>query len=485
MGAGRFMSRGTSKKTGKNSSKGSQNKAINKPAIQQSQKANATNTTAKPQEHSTAPALPDNNKQVESSDQVLVKNEAKHKNSTIVDTPPLTNSKELSVNKESSANKESSDNKEPQANNETSSEKSSSNKKIRSTGTEAVQTTTKKKGSGLSFFAILLSLIALGFSGYQWYSSQISTTNTNAQFALDIGQIGGQVTRISDSVTRLKADQSDIVTQAQLDNKIIKSNSSFEKQVRKLEQAQSNTAASVTTINEELRKGANQYVLDEVSQLLRLANNSAIFTGDATSAVNAFTLADIQLKELNNPRYSVVRRKINEEIELLKSIKQIDSEKILAQLNSISSKITSLPLENEFTDNVAVKNTTETTQKEIKTWRTELNQIWSDLVNSVSIQRVDQPPKALLAPSERYLLDQNLQLQLVKAEIALLKNNQTLYVNSITEASKWVSDYFDPEDDVVKDTLAQLTLLKNEKLNIKLPAVSGSYDLLQTIKGGQ
>ena len=182
----------------------------------------------------------------------------------------------------------------------------------------------------------------------------------------------------------------------------------------------------------------------------------------------------------------MVRRKINEEIQLLKSINQVDSQNILAQLNFINNNVSSLPLENKLPANKATLSPNSQAQNDEKfTVSSEFRKMWSDVINSVSIQKVDQPPKALLAPRERYLLDQNLKLQLVKAEIALLQNNQTLYKNSITEASKWVNDYFDPENKLVQKILAQLATLKNEKLNTQLPGVSGSYDLLQTIKGGQ
>ena len=367
----------------------------------------------------------------------------------------------------------------------------------RSIGTDTVQTTTnnhpkpKKQGSGLSLFAILLSLAALGFSGYQWYSSKISLTESNTQIALGVGQISGDVTRISDSVARLKEDQTslqtNIVTQDQLENKIIKANSNFDKQIRDLELSQKDVIESVSNLNEQLRKDSNQFILDEVSQLLRLGNNSAIFTDNAESAINAFTLADTQLKELNNPRYSVVRRKINDEIELLKSIKKVDSENILAQLHAISNKVPSLPLENDL----PVSKTKDQAQaennlpEEQRTWRTELNRVWKELISSVSIQRVDQAPKELLAPGERYFLDQNLQLQLVKAEIALLKGNQDQYTKSIAGAIDWLDGYFDPENDLVKESLSQLKSLKNESITISLPSVAGSYDLLQSIKGGQ
>ena len=387
-------------------------------------------------------------------------------------------------NKKTTANQADSNNKKSPVH-ETIGKTESKANKTKTTGTETVQPNTKKQGSGLSLFAIFLSLSALGVSGYHYYDNKIKTLESNNQLGVDISQIGGQVSRISDSFARLQADQANIVTQDQLSNKVTQANSNFGKKVSDLTAQQTQLSESVSTINEELRKGANQYVLDEVSQLLRLGNNSAIFTGDAASAVNAFTLADIQLKELNNPRYSVVRRKINEEIQLLKSIKQIDTESVLAQLSAISNKVPSLPLENEPPVSDPIDKTSNTNDKEPITFRSEIRKMWSDVINSVSIQRVDQPPKPLLAPKERYFLNQNLQLQLVKAEIALLQNRQTLYKSSLKEASSWLNGYFDLDNKEVSSILKQLKSLQNQTLATELPSVSGSYDLLQTIKGGQ
>ena len=415
----------------------------------------------------------------------------------LADKKPSTN-KKPAPKKEPSANKEPSADKKPSANKKTTAKKTVETKQQPkelllteelpqpTTGTETVQPNTKKQGSGLSLFAILLSLIALGVSGYHYYDNKLKTLEAQNELSVSVSQIGGEVTRISDSFTRLQADQANIVSQDQLDNKIAQANSGFEKQVSDLTNNQTQLTESISSINEELRKGANQYVLDEVSQLLRLGNNSAIFSGDVTSAVYAFTLADIQLKELDNPRYSVVRRKINEEIELLKSIKQIDAENVLAQLSSISSKVPSLPLENEPpVSEVSDESSSSNEDKEAITLRSELSKMWSDVINSVSIQRVDQPPKPLLAPKERYFLNQNLQLQLAKAEIALLQNRQALYQTSLAEASSWLSGYFDLDNNEVQEALKQLTELQGQSLNTELPAVSGSYDLLQTIKGGQ
>jgi len=216
-----------------------------------------------------------------------------------------------------------------------------------------------------------------------------------------------------------------------------------------------------------------------------LQTNSAIFSNDSSSAINALTLADIQLKELADPRYAVVRRKINTEIELLKSEKQVDTEKATAQLSSIANTIPSLKLENEPPAKENVKLVAESAAEEKITWRTELNKIWKDIINSVQIQRVDQPPKPLLAPTQRYFLDQNIQLSLSKAELALLQNKSAVYSQSLTTAEQWLNDYFDLKNQDVQSVLQQLSALKAEPVGVELPAIADSYDTLQSIKGGQ
>ena len=408
-----------------------------------------------------------------------------------VNESPLADEKLSESNKLANNKKPSGDDTPPLTEKQTSADKGASTTQsslpkppLQQTGTQTVQSNTNKSNSGLSVFAILISLAALGATGFSWYLTHIKNINSNTGLAIGVTQISGQVTRISDSVTRLQSEQSKVVTQAQLTSKLLEANTPLDRQIRDLKQTQSQLSESLTKVNESLQKGANQYVIDEVSQLLKLGNHSAIFSGDVESAIKAFTLADIQLKELANPRFSEVRRKINDEILLLKSIKQIDTENILAKLNAVSNKINQLPLENEppvvttAEKNIATNNT-ETT------WRSELNRMWSDILNSVTIQKVDQPPKPLLVPQERYFLNQNIQLQLTKAEIALLQNRQTVFSNSITEATTWLNDYFDLSNKQVKDALQELKQLQSISLNSDLPSVAGSYDLLQSIKGGQ
>jgi len=356
------------------------------------------------------------------------------------------------------------------------------------TSTEQPQQTApvlvKGGGKGLSIFAMFLSFLALGGAGFTWYQTQVQGVNNKTSLAVGVSEIGGQVSRLGDSISRLQKEQNKAVTQEQLSTRLLESNNAIDLRMRDFKGAQDGLLEAVERINTDRQKGVNDFVLDEVSQLLKLANNSAIFSGDAVAAVNALNLADIQLKELSDPRFAVVRRKINEEIELLNGVETADIESLSARLNAISVRVPSLPLENEPPQGQRV-DIVDQPGTEVVTWRSELKRMWSDIVNSVQIQRVDKAPKPLLAPQQRYFLNQNLQLNLAKAELALLQNRASVYARSLDTALVWLNDYFDLKDAEVQATIEQINGLKAETLGVKLPSVAGSYTLLQSIKGGQ
>lgn len=340
----------------------------------------------------------------------------------------------------------------------------------------------KSAGKGLAIVAILFSIAALGVTGFSLYKSEIEGRDDDAKLAVKITEIGGNVSRLGDTVSRLQSAQSDVVSKEQLTTRLLQSSNSIDLQFRDVKQSQNQLLSAVTKINSDLSSGVNDFVISEVSQLLKLANNSALFSSDSRSAIKALQLADIQLKELADPRYSVVRRKINEEISLLESIEQVDIESVTVKLKGLADRIPSLKLENDVPvlGDVVVK-----TEQKSQGFKAQLKEMWADIVNYNSVQRIDQAPKPLLLPEQRYFLNQNIQLQLAKAELGLIQNRASVYLASLEVASDWLNEYFDLRDDAVIEVLSQINQLKAMPLSTELPTISGSYSVLQSIRGGQ
>ncbi|GHA10003.1 heme biosynthesis operon protein HemX [Arenicella chitinivorans] len=339
--------------------------------------------------------------------------------------------------------------------------------------------------TGLSVIAILVSLGALGGSAYTWYENNVQRAERNAQLVVGVAEIQGEVKRITDSVARVQAQQSSVVTEPMLTAKMLQESTRVDNALRELDQGQSALTEAMTQINASLQQGVNSYIIDEVGQLLKLANNNVLFAGDIDSAVKALTLADSQLKQLADPRFSVVRQKINQEIGLLNNAEQVDVEQITGELQAMAARIPALKLENERPSLAPVVIEPELTEEEKTTFLGGLREFWADLVNRFDIQRIDQPPKPLLAPEQRYFLNQNLQLQLAKAELAALQGRNTVYQASLQSAEQWLTEYFDMKTPEVQEVLTQLRSMQAQKVRVDLPPVTESYTLLQTIKGGQ
>ncbi len=342
----------------------------------------------------------------------------------------------------------------------------------------------KSGGKGLSVVAILLSLVALSGTGYTVYKDEILGRDADAGLAVDIAEIGGMVSRIGDSVARLQAQQSSVVSTEQLTTRLLEASNSADLRFRDVEQGQVALTDSLAKLNRDMSGGVNDFIISEVAQLLKMANNSALFSSDASSAIKALTLADLQLKELADPGYAIVRRKINEEIASLERVQTVDIAGLTVKLKALAERIPSLKLENEVPVLGEVEIELEKSEGPTSTMG-HLKELWADIVRLGSVQRIDQAPKPLLVPEQRYFLNQNIQLQLAKAELGLVQNRPSVYSQSLQEATDWLGEYFDTRDQQVAEVIQQINELKTVSLGQELPNISGSYSELQSIRGGE
>lgn len=342
----------------------------------------------------------------------------------------------------------------------------------------------KSGGKGLSLVAILLALMALGGTGYIVYKEEILGRDADAGLAVDIAEIGGMVSRIGDTVARLQAQQSLAVSTEQLTTRLLEASNSTDLRFRDVEQGQVAMTESLAKLNRDMSGGVNEFIVSEVAQLLKMANNSALFSSDTSSAIKALTLADLQLRELADPRYAIVRRKINQEIASLERVKTIDVAGLTVKLKALAERVPSLKLENE----APVLGDVEIAVEQIegpKSTMGHLKKLWADIVRLGSVQRIDQAPKPLLVPEQRYFLNQNIQLQLAKAELGLVQNRTFVYTQSLEQATNWLEEYFDIRNQQVVDVVQQINDLKAVSLGQELPNISGSYSELQSIRGGR
>jgi len=212
-------------------------------------------------------------------------------------------------------------------------------------------TSSKSGGKGLSAFAILLSLAALGGTGYNFYLTQVAKQSDAVSLVSGVSEIGSDVKVLAERMNQLQRSQQSVeqaaVSKEQLKTSLLEASNQNDLAFRDIAQQQQGLQETLEKFAANTERGADKLALDEVSQLLKLANNSAVFSGDRNSAINALKLADSQLKQLADPRYAVVRRTLNAEIAQLEAIETVDVSSVTAKLSSAANRVPSLPLENE------------------------------------------------------------------------------------------------------------------------------------------
>lgn len=325
---------------------------------------------------------------------------------------------------------------------------------------------TGSSGKALSVFAILFSLLAMGAAAYTWYESQVRQVQSNANVAVGVTEIGGKISRLADNMQRIEKTQQEL-----------------NEEVQPLASRQQELMASVDKINKSLQKGVNQYLIDQVQQLMIIANNHLLLSKDVTMAASALQQADVLLDSLSNPQYTPVRQLLSQEMVALKQVEMPDTLSLTAQLLSMSKLVPSLPLQNEPSVTPFTDIEEQAPEPENYTWKTEVRQLFKDILGAVQIQRVEQAPKPLLMPEQRYYLNRNIQLELSSAEFAVLKSEQAIFVSNLETARGWLNEYFDLGNDRVKKMISDLQALEQTQLNPVLPDISGSYNALNEIKG--
>ena len=97
----------------------------------------------------------------------------------------------------------------------------------------------------------------------------------------------------------------------------------------------------------------------------------------------------------------------------------------------------------------------------------------------ISVRRVDEDVRPLIAPEAAYFLRTNLALQLQAARLALLRNEQAVFQQSLDDASAWLEEFYDPESSRVTGALATIAEIRDGLFDVDAPDISQSLRQLR------
>ena len=336
-------------------------------------------------------------------------------------------------------------------------------------------------GRGLALFAVLLGLASLVLSGYLLYSNVLQQQSATTSIAVGVTEIKNNVQRFGESVTQLQSEMGDIDQRLQGFATTETVEQSVQNSLQPYAEQQQALSESLQQLSQEVSGDQGQFAYDRIRQLLETANSQIGVHRNTERALVALQLTESQLQSLNDPRLSAVRSKVLEEISELQDVQLPDIARLASQLNQLIKEVPEWPLQNE--PNAQLVEVAASEHDDVNWWSRISTAVKEVFTQTFQVNKVDTPPKPLLAPEQRYFLNQNLGLRLLSAQQALLQQQQRVFDDNLNEAMAWITEYFDSRDARVQGALAELAEIQATDLQPELPDVSGSLGALNQVQG--
>ncbi|MDH3688415.1 MAG: uroporphyrinogen-III C-methyltransferase [Gammaproteobacteria bacterium] len=331
-------------------------------------------------------------------------------------------------------------------------------------------------GRVFAAIALLVALASLGVSGYLWYQSQVIDKLTDASVSNTVVNLEGQLKDIkeaqSGAVQQHSQRSADLETAVQ----------GIKTDLSTMQLQQADLSDSVAKVYAELDRNIDTWAIEEVEQLLLLANHRLRLAGDRDTALAALEIADQRLQDLGDPAFVETRALIADDIAKLQTIKPVDITGLALRLSSAAKVVDRLPLKTEPRLQASEANAQASDTKSSNVLANTGRDMWQSLSTLVRIQNTSEPRQPLLAPEQRYYLQENLRLQLLGAELALLRDAPQSYRDLLGQAVAWTDEYFNNEDEVVVQFKNDLSSMLQANLEPNLPDISTSVAALRAVK---
>lgn len=257
-----------------------------------------------------------------------------------------------------------------------------------------------------------------------------------------------------------------------LDKELVEQQTSIQASLNDLvAQVNSNNARllSLSSVNRD------EWKLQEAQYLLRLADQRILLEQDSQNALALALSADDILRDMDQADLVGVRKLLVEEIAVLKLAGVIDREGIYLRLSALSNQIDAIPFieplgahEQLLEEDVVPAE--ETLKQKITR---NIYELLHKLGSYVRVRDHGKTINAVLPPAEQKYLQQNLRLMLEQAQVALLRNEENIYLESLVKAQNWINQYYSLNEKATA-VLQELEALQQEEIAPELTNFSNS-----------
>ena len=336
------------------------------------------------------------------------------------------------------------------------------------------QTVVKKSGTGLSLLAIL---IALGVGGAGYYFGQQQVDQFQQKLTALKAQINNK-TVVSAPAQDVKFDTTQL-TQLESANKATQDKIA---QVEELINAKSHELVGLQSQINKVSAQANaqqptDWLFSEADFLLNNALRKLVLDNDVDTAVSLLKLADETLAKVNNSQSAAIRSAINQDLKQLLSVAGVDQNAVMQKLSQLANTVDELPvLDVNFGDD---QNATKLSDS-LSDWAENAEKSATSFLNHfIRISpKYGADRKELLAPNQDIYLRENIRLRLQLAIMAVPRQQNELYKQSLEAVASWIRSYFDTNAEVTQSFLKSVDELSEVSIYVDVPSQLQSLSML-------
>lgn len=257
------------------------------------------------------------------------------------------------------------------------------------------------------------------------------------------------------------------------------------KQLKQTQTALTDVNQRVSAQSKRLRAlsdtSRDDWLLAEAEYLLKLANQRVRIERSPDGAEALLEDADAILRDLDDINLHSLRRAIAKDLTALRLLQKIDVEGIYLNLVALTGEIVNIPM--HVTRTIEKTDTPQPLANSIEkltplqtvkaSWK-RFTQTFSDFIH---VNTTRAKPKALLPIQDQVYLQQNLRLMLERAQLGLLREQQDIYQQSLSQADTWLEEYYN-ESAVLLNFRNELQRLASKTVVQELPNISASLELI-------
>ena len=368
----------------------------------------------------------------------------------------------------------------------------------------ALPNVARNSGRGIVVLGLVLAVTGVLLSAYTFYVTQVAG---RFELGLELGRVDGISRQLDKLVLKNEnlessldeARSESLETQDNIRSQISAVETELGLRIRTLSDQQSQegqqqrkeldaVAGALADMSSRIVTAEQEWQLNEINYLLELAHQRLILTGDTNLTQKALLIADDRLSGFVSPEILEIRRSISDDLKKINELSVSDFSATAIDLSTLIYKIAELPLKGDNArpswENVQLEEgsepaTTAIEKSDQNNWLVWAKEIFGDVSRLVQIRRVDQTQLPKLESSQRFLAYENLRLQLLAGQLALLQRDQGVFEASIQQSRVWLIAYFEALDAAVVSFDRRLVEISEIQFAWEVPSISKTLDLMR------